>query len=123
MPTPGEISQRKPLRSTAAMWWVGGSGWRRWRANPAKCRSLIVRLFSPLVYEHYTTRYIICVCKCGCACLNCLVLINVTSFKHEYIYILGFTCIDKYTCVRVFCSYHVLYRVNHRVFAHNPILP
>jgi len=91
MLTPCEITQRKALRSTATIWLVGGSGWRWWRANPAKCRSLIVRLCSALVYELYATRYIICVCKCGCACLNCLVLINVTSFKHENIYIYIFT--------------------------------
>lgn len=59
-----------------------------------------------------TSRYIICVRKCGCACLNCLVLINVTSFKHAYINVClwvcvevvialtpSFTCIDK--CGRV----------------------
>lgn len=85
--TPRDIV-KKAIASTAVMWLVdGGSAWRRWRVNPAKCRSLIVRLCSALVYEHYTTRYIICVRKCGCACLNCLVLINVTSFKHGYLHI------------------------------------
>jgi len=47
-------------------------------------RTFINRQTWQCVSTSDTSRYIICVPKCGCACLNCLVLINVTSFKHAY---------------------------------------